>query len=83
MNGRTAHTDIDRLSAEEKVEDGVSAETVHICRAGIDIGSTTVKLAILDQDGELDPTLPTEYSNFNYSFVIDNASLQVLLPVAE
>ena len=37
----------------------------------------------LDEDFELDPTLSTEYSNFNYSFVIDNASLQVLLPVAE
>ena len=39
--------------------------------------------AFLDEDFVLDPTLPTEYSNFNYSFVIDNSSLQVLLPVAE
>jgi len=39
--------------------------------------------AFLDEDYELDPTLPSEYSNFNYSFVIDNTSLHVIAPVAE
>ena len=39
--------------------------------------------AFLDEDYILDPTLPTEYSEFNYSFTIDNTSLQVSLPVAE
>ena len=38
--------------------------------------------AFLDEDFALDPSLPTEYSSFNYSFVIDNSTLQVLLPVA-
>ena len=38
--------------------------------------------AFLDEDYILDPTLPTEYSEFNYSFVIDNSSVQVLMPVA-
>ena len=38
--------------------------------------------AFLDEDFLLDPSLPTEYSNFNYSFDIDNNSLQVLVPVA-
>ena len=39
--------------------------------------------AFLDEDYILDPTLPTEYSEFNYSFAIDNTSLQVIMPVAE
>ena len=38
--------------------------------------------AFLDEDYSLDPTMPTEYSEFNYSFVIDNTSMQVLMPVA-
>ena len=38
--------------------------------------------AFLDEDFLVDPSLPTEYSNFNYSFNIDNTSLQVLVPVA-
>ena len=38
--------------------------------------------AFLDEDYILDPSLPTEYSEYNYSFVIDNSSLQVLVPVA-
>ena len=38
--------------------------------------------AFLDEDYVLDPTLPTQYSQFNYSFVIDNASLRFLAPVA-
>ena len=38
--------------------------------------------AFLDEDYVLDPTLPSEYSEFNYSFVIDNASVHVLMPVA-
>jgi X-Pro dipeptidyl-peptidase len=38
--------------------------------------------AFLDEDYILDPTLPTEYSEFNYSFVIDNTSLQAMIPVA-
>ena len=38
--------------------------------------------AFLDEDYTLDPTLPTAYSNFNYSFVIDNSSLRFLVPVA-
>ena len=39
--------------------------------------------AFLDEDYELDPTLPSEYSSFNYSFVIDNTSLHFIAPVAE
>ena len=38
--------------------------------------------AFLDEDYTLDPTLPTTYSNYNYSFVIDNSSLQFIVPVA-
>lgn len=38
--------------------------------------------AFLDEDYVLDPTLPSEYSEFNYSFVIDNSSVHVLMPVA-
>ena len=38
--------------------------------------------AFLDEDYELDPTLPSAFSNFNYSFVIDNASLHFTVPVA-
>ena len=37
----------------------------------------------LDEDFMLDPSLPSEYSDFNYSFVIDNASLHFITPVAE
>jgi X-Pro dipeptidyl-peptidase len=39
--------------------------------------------AFLDEDYTLDPTLPTQYSNFNYSFIIDNASLTFTVPVAQ
>lgn len=39
--------------------------------------------AFLDEDYMLDPSLPSEYSNFNYSFVIDNSSLRFIVPVAE
>ncbi|MBQ8076302.1 MAG: hypothetical protein IJ237_10015 [Oscillospiraceae bacterium] len=38
--------------------------------------------AFLDEDYVLDPTLLTEYSNFNYSFTIDNTSVHVFMPVA-
>jgi X-Pro dipeptidyl-peptidase len=39
--------------------------------------------AFLDEDYTLDPTLPTQYSDFNYSFIIDNASLTFTVPVAQ
>ena len=38
--------------------------------------------AFLDEDYTLDPTLPSAYSGFNYSFVIDNTSLHFTVPVA-
>jgi len=38
--------------------------------------------AFLDEDFRLDPDNPPVYSDFTYSFMIDNTSLEVLLPVA-
>ena len=38
--------------------------------------------AFLDEDFMVDPSQSTEFSEYNYSFVIDNSSLRVLLPVA-
>ena len=36
--------------------------------------------AFLDEDFLVDPTLSTEYSEFNYSFTIDNESLRAMIP---
>ena len=53
MNDGTMHKSINSLSTVEKTEPEVSAESAKNCRAGIDIGSTTVKLAVLDENGGL------------------------------
>lgn len=39
--------------------------------------------AFLDEDFQLDPTQPTEFSEYNYDFTIDNASLRVMLPTVQ
>lgn len=38
--------------------------------------------AFLDEDFLLDPTQPTEFSEFQYSFTIDNTSIKAMIPVA-
>ena len=37
--------------------------------------------AFLDEDFMVDPTMPSVYSEYNYSFIIDNDSLCALIPV--
>ena len=53
MNDGTMHKSVNSLGTAEKTEPGVFAEPAKNCRAGIDIGSTTVKLVVLDEDGAL------------------------------